>query len=54
MYAWLYGKLPGPTPLRVVLVLALLAAVVLLLMEVVFPAVGISPGQPGLPTDTSE
>lgn len=54
MYAWLYGKLPGPTSLRVVLVLALLAAVVLLLMEVVFPAVDalmpysdVSVGNPG-------
>ncbi|PAY23410.1 hypothetical protein CEY15_08855 [Dietzia natronolimnaea] len=39
MYARLYRSLPGPTPVRIVLLLALLAAVVLLLMEVVFPAV---------------
>ncbi|MDX2356302.1 hypothetical protein [Dietzia sp. PP-33] len=39
MYAWLYRRLPGPTPVRVLLVLVLLAAAFLLLMEVVFPAV---------------
>lgn len=39
MYAWLYRKLPGPTHLRMVLLLALAVAVVLLLMEVIFPAV---------------
>ncbi|MBB1031874.1 hypothetical protein G6027_13475 [Dietzia sp. SLG310A2-38A2] len=39
MYAWLYRSLPGPTPVRILLVLALLAAGFLLLMEVVFPAV---------------
>lgn len=39
MYAWLYRRLPGPTPVRILVVLILLAAVFLLLMEVVFPAV---------------
>ncbi|WP_216692871.1 hypothetical protein [Dietzia psychralcaliphila] len=39
MYAWLYRRLPGRTPLRILLVLVLLAAAFLLLMEVVFPAV---------------
>ena len=39
MYAWVYRRLPGPTPLRVLLVLALAAALFLALMEVVFPAV---------------
>ncbi|MFN3338258.1 MAG: hypothetical protein ACK40Z_01040 [Dietzia sp.] len=39
MYAWLYRRLPGPTPVRILLVLVLLAAAFLLLMEVVFPAV---------------
>lgn len=39
MYAWLYRRLPGPTPVRIVLVVVLVAAVFLLLMEVVFPAV---------------
>lgn len=39
MYAWLYRRLPGPTPMRVLLVVLLLAAFILLLMEVVFPAV---------------
>lgn len=39
MYAWLYRKLPGSTPVRILVILALLAAAVLLLMEVVFPMV---------------
>ncbi|MCT1515155.1 hypothetical protein [Dietzia cercidiphylli] len=39
MYAWLYRRLPGPTAVRIVLVVVLIAAVFLLLMEVVFPAV---------------
>lgn len=39
MYAWIFRHLPGPFPVRVLLALALLAGVVLLLMEVVFPAV---------------
>lgn len=39
MYAWIFRHLPGPLPVRVLLALALLAGVVLLLMEVVFPAV---------------
>ena len=37
MYAYLWRSLPGPRPVRVALVLILLAAVFLLLMEVVFP-----------------
>lgn len=37
MYAWIFRRLPGPLWLRIVIVVALLAAVVLLLMEVVFP-----------------
>jgi hypothetical protein len=39
MYAWFYRRLPGPTPVKVLLAAVLLAAVFLLLMEVVFPAV---------------
>lgn len=39
VYAWLYRTLPGPTPVRILLVLLLLVAVFFLLMEVVFPAV---------------
>lgn len=37
MYAWIFRSLPGPLWVRILIVLALLAAVVLLLMEVVFP-----------------
>lgn len=37
MYAYLWRALPGPRPVKVVLVVILLAAVFLLLMEVVFP-----------------
>lgn len=39
MYAYLWRSLPGPRPVKIVLVLVLLAAVFLLLMEVVFPRV---------------
>ena len=46
MYPWIWRRLPGPTATRVVLALALLAAVVLLLFTVVFPwAVTWLPGQ---------
>lgn len=37
MYAWIWRHLPGPTPVRVIAALVLLGAVILLLMEVVFP-----------------
>lgn len=37
MYSWLWHKLPGPTPVKVLIVLALLVAVFFLLMEVVYP-----------------
>ncbi|GAA1176390.1 MULTISPECIES: hypothetical protein [Nesterenkonia] len=37
MYAWIFRHLPGPLWMRIILTLALLAAAVLLLMEVVFP-----------------
>ncbi|MBB3115839.1 hypothetical protein [Corynebacterium bovis] len=37
MYAWIWRHLPGPTPVRVIEALVLLGAVILLLMEVVFP-----------------
>jgi hypothetical protein len=39
MYGWIYRHLPGPAPLRVLLALLLGAAVVVLLLFVVFPAV---------------
>lgn len=39
MYAYLWRSLPGPRGVRTLLVLILLAAVFLLLMEVVFPLV---------------
>ena len=37
MYAWIWRKLPGPTALKAVEALVLLAGVVLLLFVVVFP-----------------
>lgn len=37
MYGWIWRHLPGPTWLKVIEALALTAAVVLLLFEVVFP-----------------
>jgi len=37
MYAWIFRHLPGPLWSRILLTVVLLAAVVLLLMEVVFP-----------------
>lgn len=37
MYGYLWRALPGPRPVKVLLLVALLVAVVLLLMEVVFP-----------------
>ena len=39
MYAWLWRHLPGPLPVRVLLALLALAAVVLVLFTVVFPQV---------------
>lgn len=37
MYAFIWRKLPGPLPVRLVLALALVAGVVLLLFTTVFP-----------------
>ena len=37
MYAWIWRHLPGPVPVRLVIALALVAAVVLLLFTTVFP-----------------
>ncbi|MDO5032949.1 hypothetical protein [Corynebacterium sp.] len=37
MYKALWNLLPGPTPVKALLALALLVAVFFLLMEVVFP-----------------
>lgn len=37
MYGWLWRHLPGPTPVRVLLALALVAAVLAVLFLVVFP-----------------
>lgn len=37
MYGWIWRRLPGPVALRVVEALVLVAAVVALLMFVVFP-----------------
>jgi hypothetical protein len=37
VYAWLWRKLPGPTPVKVLEALALFTATVALLFTVVFP-----------------
>ena len=37
MYAWIFRHLPGPPAVRILLSLLLLAAVVLVLLEFVFP-----------------
>ena len=37
MYAYLWRSLPGPWPVKAILLTVLLTALVLLLMEVVFP-----------------
>jgi len=37
VYAWLWRHLPGPLPVRVVIAVAVLAAVVVLLFTVAFP-----------------
>ena len=37
MYGWIWRRLPGPLPVRLLLALALAAAVVALLFTVVFP-----------------
>lgn len=37
MYAWIFRHLPGPLVVRILLSLLLLAGVVLVLMEFVFP-----------------
>ncbi len=37
MYGWIWKHLPGPWPLKTVLALALLVAVVLVLFQWVFP-----------------
>ena len=39
MYAWIWRHLPGPTWFRMIEALVLIAAVVLILMQVVFPVV---------------
>lgn len=37
MYAWIWGKLPGPWPAKLIWSVAGLAAIVVLLFTVVFP-----------------
>ena len=37
MYAWIWRHLPGPWPVRMLVSLALAAAIVLLLFTTVFP-----------------
>jgi hypothetical protein len=39
MYSWIWRHLPGPVPVRALLAVALLAAIVVLLFTVVFPQV---------------
>ena len=46
MYAWMWRHLPGPTPVRVLLALTLVALVVVVLFAAVFPwAEAVLPGQ---------
>jgi hypothetical protein len=40
MYGWIWRHLPGPLPVRVLLALLLVCAVVALLFFVIFPLVG--------------
>ncbi|HEY4314541.1 MAG TPA: hypothetical protein VGO19_03430 [Actinomycetes bacterium] len=37
MYAWIWRNLPGPVPVRLLISLALVVAVIALLFTVVFP-----------------
>ncbi len=37
MYGWIWRHLPGPTPVKAILALVLLVAVVLVLFQWVFP-----------------
>ncbi len=37
MYGWMWRHMPGPWPLRLVIVLAVLVGVFFLMMDVVFP-----------------
>lgn len=39
MYGWLWRSLPGPTPVRVLLAVLLLLAVVVVCFQWVFPAI---------------
>lgn len=39
MYAWLWRKIPGPTPVRAGVVIAVLVALFFLFMNVVYPLV---------------
>lgn len=37
MYGWIWRHLPGPTPVRLLIALVVIAGIVLLLFTVVFP-----------------
>jgi hypothetical protein len=37
VYGWIWQHLPGPTPVRLLIALVLIAGIVLLLFTVVFP-----------------
>ncbi|MHC5560706.1 hypothetical protein [Kocuria sp. U4B] len=39
MYAWLFSRLPGPVWVRILLAVVLVAAVVWILFELIFPLV---------------
>lgn len=39
MYGWIFRSLPGPTWLKAIVAILLIAAIVLVLFEWVFPAV---------------
>lgn len=48
MYAWLWRRLPGPLPLRLLQLLLLAVAVVAALFGVVFPWVDLALGLDGV------
>ena len=39
MYGFIWRHLPGPTPVKILISVVLLAAVFMLLMEVIFPII---------------
>ena len=49
MYAWLWSKLPGPWPVRTLICIAAVTAVVVALFTWVFPAIEPWLNEPTLP-----